>query len=126
LETPLLGGERRLQTVPLGLDRPVGVAPERDLAETKGPMTPTNAPAMIATIATVDDDEPVEGAAATSSAITDRVTSAVLRRSCLRRVVGATRRLGQVYAKSAWQVLADGARLGVIRHGRPEASGQNA
>jgi hypothetical protein len=32
-----------------------------------------------------------------------------------------TRRLGQVYAQAAWQILADGARLGVIRHGRPEA-----
>jgi hypothetical protein len=32
-----------------------------------------------------------------------------------------TRRLGRVYAQAAWQILADGARLGVIRHGRPEA-----
>jgi Domain of unknown function (DUF6398) len=31
------------------------------------------------------------------------------------------RRLGQVYAQAAWQILADAARLGVIRHGRPEA-----
>ena len=32
-----------------------------------------------------------------------------------------TRRLGQAYAQAAWQMLADAARLGVIRHGRPEA-----
>jgi hypothetical protein len=32
-----------------------------------------------------------------------------------------TRRLGQVYAQAAWQMHADAARLGVIRHGRPEA-----
>ena len=32
-----------------------------------------------------------------------------------------TRHLGRVYAQAAWQILADGARLGVIRHGRPEA-----
>lgn len=31
------------------------------------------------------------------------------------------RRLGRAYAQSAWQMLADAARLGVIRHGRPEA-----
>ena len=31
------------------------------------------------------------------------------------------RRLGRVYADPAWQMLADAARLGVIRHGRPEA-----
>jgi hypothetical protein len=32
-----------------------------------------------------------------------------------------TRRLGPAYAQAAWQILADAARLGVIRHGRPEA-----
>jgi len=32
-----------------------------------------------------------------------------------------TRRLGRVYGQAVWQILADGARLGVIRHGRPEA-----
>ena len=32
-----------------------------------------------------------------------------------------TRRLGPAYARAAWQILADAARLGVIRHGRPEA-----
>jgi hypothetical protein len=32
-----------------------------------------------------------------------------------------TRRLGRSYAQPAWQMLADAARLGVIRHGRPEA-----
>ncbi len=32
-----------------------------------------------------------------------------------------TRRFGQAYAQAAWQVLGDAARLGVIRHGRPEA-----
>ena len=32
-----------------------------------------------------------------------------------------TRRLGRVYAQAAWEILADAARLGVIRHGRPEA-----
>src|SRR5947209_11530306 len=32
-----------------------------------------------------------------------------------------TRRLGRAYAQAAWQILADGARVGVIRHGRPEA-----
>jgi hypothetical protein len=32
-----------------------------------------------------------------------------------------TRRLGRGYAQSAWQLVADAARLGVIRHGRPEA-----
>lgn len=32
-----------------------------------------------------------------------------------------TRRLGRVYAQGAWQILADADRLGVIRHGRPEA-----
>jgi Domain of unknown function (DUF6398) len=32
-----------------------------------------------------------------------------------------TRRLGRVYAQAAWQILADAARLGVVRHGRPEA-----
>jgi len=32
-----------------------------------------------------------------------------------------TRRLGQAYAQAAWQMLADAARLGVIRDGRPEA-----
>jgi sugar (pentulose or hexulose) kinase len=32
-----------------------------------------------------------------------------------------TRRLGGAYAQPAWQMLADAARLGVIRHGRPEA-----
>ena len=32
-----------------------------------------------------------------------------------------SRRLGRVYAQAAWQILADAARLGVIRHGRPEA-----
>ena len=32
-----------------------------------------------------------------------------------------TRRLGRPYAETAWQMLADAARLGVIRHGRPEA-----
>jgi hypothetical protein len=31
------------------------------------------------------------------------------------------RRLGRAHAQSAWQMLADAARLGVIRHGRPEA-----
>jgi len=31
------------------------------------------------------------------------------------------RRLGRGYAQSAWQMIADAARLGVIRHGRPEA-----
>ena len=31
------------------------------------------------------------------------------------------RRLRRAYAQSAWQMLADAARLGVIRHGRPEA-----
>ena len=31
------------------------------------------------------------------------------------------RRLGRPYAQSAWQMLADAARLGVIRHGPPEA-----
>lgn len=31
------------------------------------------------------------------------------------------RRLGPEHAQSAWQMLADAARLGVIRHGRPEA-----
>jgi hypothetical protein len=31
-----------------------------------------------------------------------------------------TRRLGRSYAQPAWQMLADAARLGVIRHGRPE------
>jgi hypothetical protein len=32
-----------------------------------------------------------------------------------------TRRLGRVYAQAGWQMLADASRLGVIRHGRPEA-----
>jgi hypothetical protein len=32
-----------------------------------------------------------------------------------------TRRLGRAHAQAAWQILADAARLGVIRHGRPEA-----
>ena len=32
-----------------------------------------------------------------------------------------TRRFGRAPAQSAWQMLADAARLGVIRHGRPEA-----
>jgi hypothetical protein len=32
-----------------------------------------------------------------------------------------TRRLGRACAQAAWQILADAARLGVIRHGRPEA-----
>ena len=32
-----------------------------------------------------------------------------------------TRRLGRAYAQAAWQILADAARGGVIRHGRPEA-----
>jgi Domain of unknown function (DUF6398) len=32
-----------------------------------------------------------------------------------------TRRLGRAYAQPAWQILADAARRGVIRHGRPEA-----
>jgi len=32
-----------------------------------------------------------------------------------------TRRLGRAYAQRVWQMLADAARLGVIRHGRPEA-----
>ena len=32
-----------------------------------------------------------------------------------------TRRLGRVDAQAAWEILADAARLGVIRHGRPEA-----
>jgi Domain of unknown function (DUF6398) len=32
-----------------------------------------------------------------------------------------TRRLGPSYAQRVWQMLADAARLGVIRHGRPEA-----
>jgi hypothetical protein len=32
-----------------------------------------------------------------------------------------TRRLGRPYAQAAWQILAAAARLGVIRHGRPEA-----
>jgi Domain of unknown function (DUF6398) len=31
------------------------------------------------------------------------------------------RRLGQDHAQAAWQILADAARLGVVRHGRPEA-----
>jgi hypothetical protein len=31
------------------------------------------------------------------------------------------RHAGQAYAQSSWQMLADAARLGVIRHGRPEA-----
>ena len=31
------------------------------------------------------------------------------------------RRLGLAQAQSAWQMLADATRLGVIRHGRPEA-----
>ena len=31
------------------------------------------------------------------------------------------RRLGWARAQSAWQMLADAARLGVIRHGQPEA-----
>jgi Domain of unknown function (DUF6398) len=32
-----------------------------------------------------------------------------------------SRRLGRAYAQAAWQILADAARAGVIRHGRPEA-----
>jgi len=32
-----------------------------------------------------------------------------------------TRRLGRDYAQRVWQLLADAARLGIIRHGRPEA-----
>jgi Domain of unknown function (DUF6398) len=32
-----------------------------------------------------------------------------------------TRLLGRAYAQPAWQIVADAARLGVIRHGRPEA-----
>ena len=32
-----------------------------------------------------------------------------------------TRRLGRAYAQPAWQILADAARRGVIRYGRPEA-----
>ena len=32
-----------------------------------------------------------------------------------------TRRLGRAYAQAVWQILADAARGGVIRHGRPEA-----
>ena len=32
-----------------------------------------------------------------------------------------TRHLGRAYAQAAWQMLADAARVGVIRHGRPEA-----
>ena len=32
-----------------------------------------------------------------------------------------TRRLGRPYAQACWQMLADAARLGVIRHGQPEA-----
>ena len=32
-----------------------------------------------------------------------------------------TRRLGRVDAQAAWEILADAARRGVIRHGRPEA-----
>ena len=32
-----------------------------------------------------------------------------------------TRRLGRACAQAAWQILADAARLGVIRHGSPEA-----
>ena len=31
------------------------------------------------------------------------------------------RRLGRAHAQSAWQMLADASRLGVIRHGRSEA-----
>jgi hypothetical protein len=34
-----------------------------------------------------------------------------------------TRRLGRAYAESAWQTLADAARLGVVRHRRPEVWG---
>ncbi len=30
------------------------------------------------------------------------------------------RHAGQAHARSAWQMLADAARLGVIRHGQPE------
>jgi hypothetical protein len=30
------------------------------------------------------------------------------------------RRLGRAHAQSVWQIVADAARLGVIRHGRPE------
>jgi hypothetical protein len=37
-----------------------------------------------------------------------------------------TRRLGWVYAQAAWEILADAARLGVIRHGRPEAGAAGA
>ena len=36
-------------------------------------------------------------------------------------VARCRRRLGREYAQSAWQMLADAARLGVIRHGQPEA-----
>ncbi len=31
------------------------------------------------------------------------------------------RHLGREYAQSAWQIVADASRLGVIRHGQPEA-----
>jgi len=31
-----------------------------------------------------------------------------------------TRRLGRAYALSAWQLVADAVRVGVIRHGQPE------
>jgi hypothetical protein len=31
------------------------------------------------------------------------------------------RRLGRAHAQTTWQMLADAAQLGVIRHGRPEA-----
>ena len=32
-----------------------------------------------------------------------------------------SRRVGSAYGRSAWQLLADAARLGLVRHGRPEA-----
>ena len=32
-----------------------------------------------------------------------------------------TRRVSSAYGRSAWQLLADAARLGLVRHGRPEA-----
>lgn len=36
------------------------------------------------------------------------------------------RRLGRAHAQTAWQMLADAAQLGVIRHGRPEARAAGA
>ena len=32
-----------------------------------------------------------------------------------------SRRVGSAYGRSAWQMLADAARLGLVRHGTPEA-----